>query len=215
MVAHRDVRLDSLKKYGLIVTCLLCFVFRCFEGWDCGYSMELTPGQKQACQNLKDVLVEMPANDDEDDIVFDYDALDDIELEPEDFDDDGEGEGEDEGLELERGAGMEWQSSLDENPVKRCVLDLLISLFTHLPSGADRKFYTPIYRFLVLFSLKKSGQWLAGRHITQLFAAVLFCGRQVMMAMMHQRVIEGSDLRYSECVSDHGACLLSEMFLLW
>ena len=93
----------------------------------------------------------MPANDDEDDIVFDYDALEDIELEPEDFDDDDEGDGEGEGLELERGAGMESQSTLVENPVQRCVLDLLISLFTHLPSGADGKFYTPIYRFLVLF----------------------------------------------------------------
>ena len=204
MVAHRDVRPDSLKKYGLVVTCLLCFVFRCFEGWDCGYSMELTPEQKQACQNLKDVLAEVPANDVENVIEFDYEALDDIELEPEDFDDEDEDEdeGEGEGPDVAREAGMELQSTIVETPVQRCVLDLLISLFTHLPSGADGKFYTPIYRFLVLFSLKKSGQWLAGRRITQLFAAVLFCGRQVIMALMHQRVIESSGLRYSEWVSE-------------
>ncbi len=196
MVAHRDVRPDSLKKYGLVVTCLLCFVFRCFEGWDCGYLMDLTPEQKQACQNLKDALAEMPANDVEGDIEFDHDAFDDIELELEDSKD--EDEDEDEGLELERGDGIEMQSTLVENPVQRCVLDLLVSLFTHLPSGADGKFYTPIYRFLVLFSLKKSGQWLAGRRITQLFAAILFCGQQVIMALMHQRVTESSGLRYSE-----------------
>jgi hypothetical protein len=213
MVAHRDVRPDSLKKYGLIVTCLLCFVFRCFEGWDCGYSMELTPEQKQACQNLKDVLAEIPENDVEDGIEFDYDALDDIELEPEDFDDEDEGGDEGE-LELERGSGMERQLTLIENPVQRCVLDLLVSLFTHLPSGTDGKFYTPIYRFLVLFSLKKSGQWLAGRRITQLFAAVLFCGRQVIMALMHQRIIESAGLRYSECVSimESGYCLKGIFF---
>ena len=157
--------------------------------------MQLTPEQKQACQNFKDVLAEMPANDVEDDIVFDHDALDDdTELELEDFDD----EDFDEGLELERGDGIEMHSTLVENPVQRCVLDLLISLFTHLPSGTDGKFYTPIYRFLVLFSLKKSGQWLAGRRITQLFAAVLFCGRQIVMALMHQLVIQSSGLRYSE-----------------
>ena len=196
MVAHRDVRPESLKKYGLIVTCLLCFVFRCFEGWDCGYSMELTSEQKRTCQKLKDVLVEMPAvNDGEDDIEFDNDAFD-AELEMEDFND--EDEDEDEDLELERVDGVERHSSLVENRVQRCTLQLLISLFTHLPSGADGKFYTPIYRFLVLFSLKKSGQWLAGRRITQLFAAVLFCGRQVIMALMHQHVTESSGLRYSE-----------------
>ncbi len=154
--------------------------------------MELTSEQKRACQNLKGALVDMPTNDVEDDIEFDDEALDDIELELEDFED------EDEWLELERGDGIEIQSTLVENPVQRCVLELLISLFTHLPSGADGKFYTPVYRFLVLFSLKKSGQWLAGRRITQLFAAVLFCGRQVIMALMHQLVIESSVLRYSE-----------------
>jgi hypothetical protein len=193
MVAHRDVRPDSLKKYGLVVTCLLCFVLRCFEGWDCGYSMELTSEQKQACQKLKDALVAMPANDVLDDIEFDNDAFDDIKLEPEDFDD------EDEGLELEKNDDMEMQATLVESPVQQCVLNLLISLFTHLPSGADGKFYTPIYRFLVLFSLKKNGQWLAGRRITQLFAALLFCGHQVIMALMHQHVIGSSGiLRYSE-----------------
>jgi hypothetical protein len=141
----------------------------------------------------------MPASDVSDDIEFDNDVFDDIELEPEDFDDEDEDEdGEDEQLELEKNGDMEMQVTLVESPVQRCVLNLLISLFTHLPSGADGKFYTPIYRFLVLFSLKKSGQWLAGRRITQLFAALLFCGRQVIMALMHQHVIGSSGLRYSE-----------------
>ena len=84
-----------------------------------------------------------------------------------------------------------------EGPVQRCVLDLLVSLFTHLPSGADDKFYSPIFRFLILYSLKKNGEWLAGRRITQLFAVLLFCGREVMMALMHGEVLERSDLRYS------------------
>lgn len=87
---------------------------------------------------------------------------------------------------------------LFENPVQRCVLDLLASLFSHLPSGTDDKFYSPIIRFLVLFSLKKNGQWRSGRRITQLFAALLFCGQEVIMALMHNKVIHTPNLRYSE-----------------
>lgn len=102
-----------------------------------------------------------------------------------------------EDLQENEGECMEVQDPV-ENPVQRCLLDLLISLFTHLPSGPDDKFYSPIYRFLVLFSLKKNGEWLAGRRITQLFSALLFCGRQVMMALMHHEVIQRSHLRYSE-----------------
>ena len=194
MVAHRDVRPETVKKYGTIVTHLLCFVFRCFQGWGCSYAMTLTPEQKQACQDLKDVLPKVPGNGVDSDIEFNRDAFGDLESELECFDD----EEEDEDLGLENENGVEWQSSLIENPVQRSILKLLISLFTHLPSGADGKFYTPIYRFLVLFSLKQNGQWLAGGRITQLFAAVLFCGRQVMMALMHQHVVQDSGKRYSE-----------------
>lgn len=193
MVAHRDVRPESLKKYGIVVTCLICFVFRCFEGWECGYSMQLTPGQKEACERLKDILVELPANAVQGGIGPDDDWFDENDLE-----DSEDSEDEDESCELEEGEVTETQSNLVENSVQRCVLDLLISLFTHLPSGSDDKFYSPIHRFLVLFSLKAKGQWLAGRRITQLFAALLFCGREVMMALMHRQVTESSDLRYSE-----------------
>ena len=157
--------------------------------------MELTPGQKEACKRLKDILVELPASGVQEVIGPDDDLFDDNESEDlEDL------EGEDESLELEDNKSTETQSSpsnIAENSVQRCILDLLISLFTHLPSGSDGKFYSPIHRFLVLFSLKANGQWLAGRRITQLFAALLFCGRQVIMALMHHHVIE-SDLRYSE-----------------
>lgn len=158
--------------------------------------MDLTPGQKEACKRLKDILVELPASCVQEVVGPDNDDLfNDNELEDlEDL------EGEDESLELEDGKSMETQSSpsnLVENSVQRCILDLLTSLFTHLPSGSDDKFYSPIHRFLVLFSLKADGQWLAGRRITQLFAALLFCGRQVIMALMQHHVIE-SGLRYSE-----------------
>jgi hypothetical protein len=157
--------------------------------------MDLTPGQKEACKCLKEILGELPASSVQEVIGHDADLFDDDELEDlEDL------EGEDEILEFEEDKSTETQASpsnLVENSVQRCILDLLISLFTHLPSGSDDKFYSPIHRFLVLFSLKANGQWLAGRRITQLFAALLFCGRQVVMVLMHHHVSERG-LRYSE-----------------
>lgn len=203
MVPHRDIQKESLKKYGLIVTCLISFVFRCFKGWESSYKMELTLAQEQACRALENALLgEQPAQTQGDALLpVDYDfsaVLEDDEPRLEDLDDEEEYASEDlEENELEQ-ERMEGQSDLLENPVQRCILDLLISLFTHLPAGSDGKFYNPIFRFLVLFSIKKHGQWLSGRRITQLFAALLFCGREVIMALMHREVIQSSSLRYSE-----------------
>ena len=156
--------------------------------------MGLTLAQEQACRALENALSgKQPAQIQGDArLPVDYDfsaALDDDE--PDDLDDE-------EYEDLDENESMEGQPNLLENPVQRCILDLLISLFTHLPSGTDDKFYNPIFRFLVLFSIKKHGQWLSGRRITQLFAGLLFCGREVIMALMHREVIKSSSLRYSE-----------------
>lgn len=196
-VPHRDVQNESLKKYGLIVTCLLSFVFRCFKGWESSYRMSLTLAQEQACKALENALFGgQPAQTRADvHLPVDYDfsaALDDDE--PDDLDDE-----EYEDLEENEQESIEGHPDLLENPVQRCILDLLVSLFTHLPVGTDGKFYNPIFRFLVLFSIKKNGQWISGRRITQLFAALLFCGREVIMTLMHREVMESStSLRYSE-----------------
>ena len=158
--------------------------------------MVLTAAQQQACQALNDVLRGPRAAKVEDDMwTF---TEDDLHIEFEDGEVDLDDEEYDEGY-LEDHDRECVVSRLDfvEGPVQRCVLDLLVSLFTHLPSGADDKLYSPILRFLILYSLKKNGEWLAGRRITQLFAALLFCGREVMMALMHGEVLERSDLRYS------------------
>jgi hypothetical protein len=65
---------------------------------------------------------------------------------------------------------------LAENTIQKCLLELLLSLFTHLPTGREDKFWSPILRFIVLYSIKKDGRWLDARQITQVFAALLFCG---------------------------------------
>lgn len=160
--------------------------------------MKLTLAQEQACRALENALSgkQLESSEKGDDMWFSVEdpsaALEDEELE--NLDDD-----EYEDLEESEQERLEGQPNLVENPVQRCVLDLLVSLFTHLPSGTDNKFYSPISRFLVLFSLKKNGQWLPGRRITQVFAALLFCGREVIMALMHKEVTQSPNiLRYSE-----------------
>jgi hypothetical protein len=161
--------------------------------------MELTPVQNQACQSLKDILSgqKIDATEDTEWLLDGGDAsviLNDDELE--DLDDE-----EYEDLVVIEDEFTEEQSSSSANAVERCILDLLVSLFAHLPSGQDDKFYSPIYRFVILFSLNKNGKWLAGRRITQVFAALLFCGREVMMALMNNEIVQRPSLRYSEYVA--------------
>ena len=87
---------------------------------------------------------------------------------------------------------------LAESPLQKCILKLLITLYTHLPNAADDKFYSPLIRFLVLSSLRKSGEWLLPRRITQICAALLFCGRQVMMTLMQDEIMRDRAKRYTE-----------------
>jgi hypothetical protein len=87
-----------------------------------------------------------------------------------------------------------------ENRIQACLLELLISLYTHLPTGREDKFWSPILRFVVIFSLKKDGKWLNANQITQIFAALLFCGRLVMMVLMYRKVQSDPGVRYSAYV---------------
>jgi len=195
-VAHRDVQEGTLKKYSLIVTCLISFVFRCFQGWECSYAMKLTASQEEACKLLKNCLSEHQ-NGFKDDTHLPMDRDESTEFGDDEIDD-----LDDEVYENLEGsmAGecMENLPNLAYTTLQHRILALLVALFTHLPSGGDDKFYSPISRFLILYSLKRDGQWLAGRRITQLFSALLFCGREVMMTLLRDDVIQSSSLRFSE-----------------
>jgi hypothetical protein len=92
------------------------------------------------------------------------------------------------------------QRQIADTATQAAILDLLVSLFTQLPTGKDDKFYSPIIRFTVLSSMRQSGQWLSLRQITHLLAVLLFCGREVLMALMHQRLLDDPTVRYSKCV---------------
>lgn len=161
--------------------------------------MKLTTAQEEACRRLSGVVSEARSGDSEEDLwsLLESDAHGGPEG------DEFAGGDDEEYEDLPEEDGDECakvQLCIVENSTQRYILDLLVALFTHLPSGEDDKFYSPIHRFLVLSSLKGNGQWLPGRRITQTFAALLFGGREVMMALMHQEVMRSPSLRYSEYV---------------
>jgi hypothetical protein len=164
--------------------------------------MKLTPSQERACRELEGVYKESRVGDVEGDVegdvwsLLDHDVQEDPGLEDSD-DEDSDEDREDLVKEDDPGT-MEMGLCIAENSVQQCILDLLVSLFTHLPSGKDNKFYSPIFRFLVLFSYRPNGQWLPGRRISQVFAALLFCAREVMWVLMYEKVLESPSVRYSE-----------------
>ena len=168
--------------------------------------MELTSAQHDACASLDHVLRSPrgPVVDDETSwSLGERDLLSCLELgddEGQDSDDEVDEDAESFPAEDSHPPGSRETSYDDvvENDTQASILKVLISLYTQLPAGKDDKFFSPILRFAVLFSLRKTGQWLPPRGITQVLAVLLFCGREVMMALMHRQLLKDSTIRYSQ-----------------
>jgi hypothetical protein len=201
-IHHRDIREESLKRYSMVITSLLCFVLRRHLGWNSKYAMDLTPEQRHACEGLNkvlraggsggDALSSTAGEQDWNNCLGDDDVCEEA------FDEDDCDGGNFSLAESEHEPTLHQSHKVAENPIQMAILDLLISLYKQLPSGREEKFYSPIICFAVVASLRPNGQWLAPRRITHLFAILLFCGREVMMALMHQRVLSDPTLRYSK-----------------
>jgi hypothetical protein len=170
--------------------------------------MVLTRAQADACQALLDVLYVQEREtrvDPEEDFLEggtdDWGNLEDDEMPPDDPDDeihhDGRSFFEDD---TPFAPDLVGDNEIAANPIQAGLLRVLVSLFTHLPSGRDDKFWSPVIRFIVLYSIQKNGKWLPARLITQIFAALLFCGRLLMMALMHQKVLSDPEIRYAAYV---------------
>src|SRR5262249_510949 len=87
------------------------------------------------------------------------------------------------------------------NSIQERLLDVFLSLYTHLPTGRTDQFYSPIVRFIILHSLMKDGSWIPARRITHVISALLFSGRLVMMVLMHREVVRNPDVRYAQYVT--------------
>ena len=201
---HRDIQPESLKRYSLVVACLVAFVVRCQRGWASAYRMQLNENQTTACQALWDELrrnsshaVDVASSPDED--WLDYlescadmsDASDDQMFED-------VGSDEEPPPSIGGPSQVSWAFAAD-TPLQVRILDLLMALYMQLPVGGDNKFYSPILRFVILFSRKGNGQWVSPRRITHFIAILLFCGRLVMMALMHHATLANPQMRYSRC----------------
>lgn len=78
--------------------------------------------------------------------------------------------------------------------------DLLYSLFTQLPGPqAKGRFFSPIFRYLILASFGDDGKWSVANNITQDIAAFLFCGRLTLYSEIHvgHEDIEGYETFHS------------------
>ena len=196
IISHDSVQPDTLKRYSDTIACLVAFVLRCHSGWESNYSMSLTQKQIDACILFLDHLKELPAGPR---ICDDGRPADDLDI-PDYFEDDSDDEDdpiEDSSVEDEVAPDIR-QTPVAQNSSEQRVLELLVALYTHLPSKDDGMFYNPLLRFIVLSSHQRSGEWLPPRRITEFFSILLFCGRQVMFALMHQQVINGEGIRYTE-----------------
>jgi hypothetical protein len=156
--------------------------------------MSLTVEQADACKLISDHLKQQPqlGHDEE---------LQEADLEPADDYEDDEDADEDSSLGhdiLEQEVSSELSgASVAQNTVEQLILNLLIALYTHLPSKDDSSLYSPLLRFIILSSYRRTGEWLQPGRITRLFSVILFCGRQVMYAIMQRCVVESSGVRYS------------------
>ena len=199
-----------MKGYSAIITCLLCFVMRCHRGWNCDYSVSLTTVQQNACAALNDVLHPSRGGQ-RSNLGHEQDWYNCLEVVGDVLEDCDDEEYEDGEFSPPDEPAATVQRRIADNPIQARILDLLISLYTHLPTGRDDKFFSPIIRFAVLSSLQRTGQWLPPRRITRILAILLFCGREVMMTLMHQRLLQDPTIRYSQCVIHTTAvnCVLS------
>jgi hypothetical protein len=201
---HRDIQEESLKRYSVIVARLLFFVMRCHQGWNSKYSMDLTATQQEACKALYDALRGYRLSSNESgDAAGEGDWYIGLEISDDDlFEDIDDEESEDDEVsptdQPENDSAPDAGRGIAETPIQAAILALLIALYTQLPSGREDKFFSPILRFAVLASLRSTAGWLPPRRITHHLAILLFCGREVVMAMMHQRLLDDPSIRYSK-----------------
>lgn len=197
IISHDSVEPDTLKRYSGVIMCLIAFVLRCNAGWESAYKMSLDVKQIDACRLIAEHLGTLPIKafsrnnqkplEDPDHYIQDGDDNEDDEDDDEEFFDD----------DSESIIPDLREASVAQNQTEQRILDLLIALYTQLPSKEDNSLYSPLLRFIILSSHQKTGGWLPPRRITEFFSILLFCGRQVMYTLMWNFVV-AEGIRFAE-----------------
>ncbi|EKM74463.1 hypothetical protein AGABI1DRAFT_95620 [Agaricus bisporus var. burnettii JB137-S8] len=169
--SHRDVNKPALENYSRIIAGLIILIHRVILNVDITYSFSIPADITDACQGFVEAVSSTHADEERDDEPMDGDV---IEESSESSEDDDEGHIPPPPL-----------SPLQYHPrstslIQEKLTTLLYLLYTQLPTNELRgQFFTPIYHFLVLSSLRKNGEWAAANSITHTIAALLFTGRLV------------------------------------
>ncbi|EKM81396.1 hypothetical protein AGABI1DRAFT_125786 [Agaricus bisporus var. burnettii JB137-S8] len=172
---HRDVNKATLDHYSRTIAAMISFIHRIILDVDTTYTFPIPGDVTTACNDLFQHF-SPPSAHEEARLEEDTQEGDDVE--------ESSGSSEDEEGQSSRQPHLRLQlttSTTSTTPlIQTKIFTLLFLLFTQLPTNDFRgQFFTPIYHFLLLSSLRKNRAWAAANTITHTIAVVLFTGRLV------------------------------------
>jgi hypothetical protein len=172
---HRDVNPGTLAHYSRIIAAMISFTHRIVLDVDTPYTFPISDEIVNACKDLFSHF--KPSSD------YSRNQAGDEHSEDEEVEESSESSGEEEDalpLRLEQSIPLSRVLAQTTSLMQLKLKKLLYLLYTELPTYENRgQFFTPIYHFLVLNSLRKDGGWAAANTITHTIAAILFSGRLV------------------------------------
>ncbi|KAF9440526.1 hypothetical protein P691DRAFT_820577 [Macrolepiota fuliginosa MF-IS2] len=169
---HRIVNYETHQAYARIVAGLIAFIHRSCEQPSDLYPMAIPNDIANGCKNLISTLTEPASNDEEDNNEGGEGVAGDTDDESDVSDEEGK----------ERGLHSTYARAPPPTTasVQECLTHLLYLLYTQEPSNTNRgDFFSPIRHYVLISSLRKSGQWAAAGLITHNIAALLFTGRLI------------------------------------
>ncbi|KDQ49260.1 hypothetical protein JAAARDRAFT_51811 [Jaapia argillacea MUCL 33604] len=81
------------------------------------------------------------------------------------------------------------EDSREVTRIHQAIDDLIYALVTHTTADPNNKYYTPIYRFLVLASMRRNKLWIPASQITQIISALIFYFHHVLLERAIQHSI--------------------------
>jgi hypothetical protein len=167
---------------------LICLIHRVILNVDTPYVFPIPAEITNACINFIDNLSLLPQDEE-------------IAIEHEEEFEESSDSSDDEDVPLPPPGGLNRPTHTPISSTKNRVEALLYSLFIQLPTGELRgQFFTPIYHFLVLSSLRKNGEWAAANKITHTIAAILFTGR-IVFALKTIEIAQENNADYARSVN--------------
>ena len=190
---HRDVNYGTHQKYALRLAESLCLLLRNVSDPQEQYSFTVPP-------EIREIVVSLDKMLKNDVLSEDYDVEDSIAHDEDDDEDDEDDmrENGDDTSDISFGTdtlqpviptpytSAEWRPiPFYQDKTQETLIQLLEHLYTQgIRDGKDDPFRSAFMRYIVLSSVKASGQWLPANLITQTISPILFVGRVTLGRMM-------------------------------